>query len=64
MMTDNIMIFNQLNNNATIYPTCCDYAQQVLILLTGLPDVTNKHNNTKNTLVILTVITTRPTRGP
>ena len=64
MMTDNIMIFNQLNNNATIYPTCYNYAQQVLILLTGLPDVTDKHDNIKNTLVILTAITTRSSHGP
>mgnify|MGYP006990329045 CR=1 FL=1 len=26
IMTNNIMIFNQLFNNATIYPTCCDHA--------------------------------------
>ena len=63
MMTDNMTIFNHLSNNATIHPTYCDYAQQVLILLTVLPDVTNKHDNTKSTLVILMAITTRPSHG-
>ena len=48
IMTNNIMIFNQLSNNATIYPTCCDYAQLVLVPQTCLPDV----------------ITTRATHGP
>ena len=47
IMTNNIRIFNHLSNNATIHPTYCDYAQQVLILLTGLHDETNKHDNTK-----------------
>ena len=47
IMTNNIMIFNQLLKMQHYMQTCCEHAQHVLILPTCLPDVTNKHDITK-----------------